>query len=278
MASIAWTSKASRTWKPVSWGRVALTAYVVLFVLLLLLPILLVVLASFSPSPYSTFPIRSLSLTWYRKALEYGPFMTSLATSLEIAVLSSTLGALFAVPAALAIARSANPLAKGVTVALVSPLSIPAIVLGFSLLYFVSAIWIGPGFVALLIAHTVIAIPYIARTAISVYRTVPASTEEAAIVLSATRLQTVRLVTLPQLRQAIFAGILFAFLISLDNLPISYFFSTPSTATLPVVMMSVLENQFDPSVAAIATIQTVVAIVGLLVADRFCGIARLSPT
>ena len=98
MASIAWTSKASRTWKPVSWGRVALTAYVVLFVLLLLLPILLVVLASFSPSPYSTFPIRSLSLTWYRKALEYGPFMTSLATSLEIAVLSSTLGALFAVP------------------------------------------------------------------------------------------------------------------------------------------------------------------------------------
>lgn len=262
----------------VSVGRLLLTLYVVLFLFLLVLPVLLVIVVSFSPSPYLNFPVQHLSWTWYRRVIAYQPFMSSLLTSVEIAFLSAMLGALFALPSALAIARSTHPLAGGMVIFLLSPISIPGIVLGFSLLYFLSATAFGAGFAALLVAHTVVAIPYIARTVISVYRTIPASTEDAAIILGATRLQTLRLVTLPQLRQALFAGILFAFLISLDNLPISYFFSTSSTATLPVVMMSYLESQFDPSIAAIATLQTAIAVVGLLLADRIYGIAKLSPT
>jgi len=73
----------------------------------------------------------------------------------------------------------------------------------------------------------------------------------------------------------IFAGSLFAFLVSIDNLPISFFFGSPSTNTLPVVMLSYLENQFDPSIAAISTVQMGLALVALLVLDAVYGLRRI---
>ena len=77
------------------------------------------------------------------------------------------------------------------------------------------------------------------------------------------------------IRPGIFAGGLFAVLISLDNLPLSYFFGSSSTNTLPVVMLSYLQNQFDPSVAAVSTVQMGLALVLLLAVDRVYGINRL---
>src|SRR5581483_2522086 len=147
---------------------------------------------------------------------------------------------------------------------LLAPLSMPLIVLGFAQLFFLSAIGFGVSFLSLLIAHTVVSIPYIARTVAAVYRGLPSNFEETALVLGATRWQTFRHVTLPLIRPGIFAGCLFSILLSIDNLPISYFFGSPSTNTLPVVMLSYLENQFDPSIAALSTVQMMLAVLCLL--------------
>jgi len=62
----------------------------------------------------------------------------------------------------------------------------------------------------------------------------------------------------------------------LDNLPLSFFFGSANTNTLPVVMLSYMENQFDPSIAAISTVQMLIAIVVLLIADRVYGIEKLT--
>ncbi|GAA5234997.1 ABC transporter permease [Verticiella sediminum] len=256
-------------------GRLLLPGYVVCFLFFIVLPIALVVIVSFSPSPFLRFPITDLSLRWYQRVFEYEPFITSLKTSVLLAVVSSSVGAVVAVPCALAIARSRSQAAKAVVFLLLSPISIPGIVVGFALLYYLAALGLGPGFTALLVAHTVIAIPYISRTVISVYLTMPASVEESAVILGASRAKVLLYVTLPQLRHGIFAGVLFAFLISLDNLPVSFFFGTAQTDTLPVVMMSYLQNQFDPSVAAIATIQMLLAVAALLVVDRVHGLGRM---
>ena len=93
--------------------------------------------------------------------------------------------------------------------------------------------------------------------------------------LGAGRLATFWLVTLPLIRPGIFAGALFAFLISFDNLPISYFFGSASASTLPVVMLSYMQNQFDPAIAAISTVQMGLAVLILLVVDRFYGLRRI---
>lgn len=256
-----------------AWG---LGLFVVMFMIFLLLPIIAVVVVSFSSATYIAFPMPGLSLRWYARIFEYRPFIDSLIVSLQIAIGSAALGIVFGVPAALWVARSRTALAAMVGNLLLAPISVPAIVLGFSLLYLLSAIGFGISFFALLISHTVVAIPYIARTVLAVYRAIPPDFEEAASVLGATRWQTLYHTTLPLIRPGIFAGSLFAVLISLDNLPLSFFFGTAQANTLPVVMLSYMQSQFDPSIAAISTVQMLIAVAALLVLNATYGIDRLT--
>ncbi|MBV9783086.1 MAG: ABC transporter permease [Acidisphaera sp.] len=253
-----------------------LFGYMALFLLFIMLPIAVVVVVSFSSSSYIVFPMPGLSWRWYRHIVEYRPFMTSLATSIELALASATLGALLSVPAALALARSRHKLAGLLANLLLAPISVPAIVLGFALLYFLSALSLGLSFTSLLIAHTVAAIPYVVRTVLATYRAVPSDLEESASILGASRGQILLHVTLPLVRPGVFAGAMFAVLTSLDNLPLSYFFGSATTNTLPVVMLSYMENQFDPSIAAISTVQMLIALATLLLLDRVYGIERLT--
>ena len=254
----------------------AFAVYVCIFMVFLFLPIGVVVYASFSSVDYIAFPIKGFSWQWYRHVFEYAPFMQSLKVSIQIALGSALLSVVFGVPAALWAARSNTTAANWVSVFLLSPLSVPAIVLGFSLLYLLSWMGLGVSFISLLITHTVVSIPYLARTVLAVYRAVPPDTEEAASVLGASRWNTFWHVTLPTINPGIFAGAMFAVLISLDNLPLSFFFGSSDTNTLPVVMLSYMQNQFDPSIAAISTIQMLIALVSLLIVNALYGIDKLT--
>ncbi|WKL23652.1 ABC transporter permease (plasmid) [Agrobacterium tumefaciens] len=259
-----------------NYAALALGLYVLAFMTFLLLPIAVVVIVSFSSASFIAFPMPGVSLQWYSRVFEYAPFMQSLKVSIQIAVSSALCGAILGVPAALWAARSPGVAANIVSNFLLAPLSVPAIVLGFSLLYLLAAISMGVSFPSLLITHTVVAIPYIARTVLAVYRAVPPDFEEAAAALGANPWRTFWRVTLPTIRPGIFAGATFAVLISLDNLPLSFFFGSSETNTLPVVMLSYMQNQFDPSIAAISTIQMLIALVALLIINALYGIEKLT--
>jgi putative spermidine/putrescine transport system permease protein len=260
----------------IRYGVVALALYVLLFLGFIAAPIVSVVIVSFSSASFIAFPIPGFTLRWYWRIIEYRPFVDALIVSAEVAVLSTLLGTLLGVPAALALARSRTTTAAIVSNLLLAPITVPAIVLGLALLYFLTSLSLGISLTALLIAHTVAGIPYIVRTVLSVYRSIPPDLEEAAAILGASRWQTLVHTTLPLVRSGVFAGGLFAILTSLDNLPLSFFFGSANTNTLPVVMLSYMENQFDPSIAAISTVQMTIAIVVLLIADRVYGIEKLT--
>lgn len=115
---------------------------------------------------------------------------------------------------------------------------------------------------------------YVVRTVAGVYGSMPKSYEEAAAILGANPLQVFWHVTLPLIRPGIMAGSLFSFLTSFDNLPVSYFFASASTNTLPVVMLSYLEHQFDPTIAALSTLQLLMAVATLIIVDRIYGIRK----
>ncbi|QDL93332.1 ABC transporter permease [Paroceanicella profunda] len=257
-------------------AKLVLGLWAGLFVVFLLLPMVVVVAVSFSSASFVSFPIPGFSLRWYARAFDYAPFMSSLLTSIELAVAATLVGTLLGIPAAIAVARSRHPVANAMSNFLLTPLSMPEIVLGFALLYFLASLRIGSGFLSLLIAHSIVAIPYISRTVMSVYRAIPASHEEAGAVLGASRFQILRQIILPQIMPGVFAGGMFSMLISFDNVSLSYFFGSAHTSTLPVVMLSYMENQFDPSIAAISTIQMLIAIVTLFAIHRAYGIQRLT--
>src|SRR5581483_9129337 len=206
-----------------------------LFFGFIIAPIAIVCVVAFQNAGYVSFPIDGLSLKWFQKAVTYKPFLESLATSFEIAFLSTALALLIGTPAALALGRRETRSADALVAVLLSPLSVPLILLGIALLFYLSRFGLGTSFIGLLVAHTVDGLPYIVRTVIAVYRTVGRELEDAARMLSATRLQTLRHITLPLIRPGLIGGGMLAFLISIDNLPVSYFFSSVSTVTLPVV-------------------------------------------
>jgi putative spermidine/putrescine transport system permease protein len=259
-------------------ARGALAVFVLLFFVFLATPIVIVVIVSFSSQSYVGFPLTGVSLKWYFRIWEYGPFIDSLITSTKLALASAFCGAILAVPAALGLSRSHGSIAAALVTFLISPLSIPAVVLGFALLYYLSWLGFGVSFTSLLIAHTVIAIPYMLRTVIAGYRALGPTYEEAARILGAGPWRCFWHVTLPLIRPSIFAGGLFAVLVSFDNLPLSFFFGNASTNTLPVVMLSYLQNQFDPAIAAIGTVQMGFALLLLIVVERIYGLKALSAT
>ena len=256
-------------------GTVALAAYVVGFAMFILAPIVSVVAVSFSTTSFIVVPVPGYGLRWYWRIVEYRPFIDAMVVSAELAVCSAVGAAVLGVPAALALARSRGAVAAMLANLLLAPVSVPAIVLGFALLYFLSALGLGISFASLVVAHTVASIPYLVRTVLATYRAVPGQLEEAASILGASRWQVLWFTTLPLVRPGIFAGALFAVLTSLDNLPLSFFFGGARTNTLPVVMLSYMENQFDPSIAAVSVVQMAVALGALLVLDRVYGIRRL---
>ncbi|SEP94743.1 putative spermidine/putrescine transport system permease protein [Faunimonas pinastri] len=260
----------------IDWSFFALLAFVVVFFVFMLAPILVVVIVSFTSAGFIAFPVPGWSTKWFAHIFQYKPFVDALIVSIEIAIGATILAGLLGVPACLFLARSRSRWAGAVMTFLLSPLSMPMIVIGFASLFFLSFLGFGVSFAALLITHTVVCLPYLVRTVAGVYAGLPRSYEESASILGAGPLRVFWHVTLPLIRPGIMAGSLFSFLTSFDNLPISYFFGSASTNTLPVVMLSYMENQFDPTIAALSTLQMALAVVGLIVVDRIYGIDKMT--
>jgi putative spermidine/putrescine transport system permease protein len=258
------------------WIDIGLVAFTVLFFAFMLAPIIVVVVVSFTSAGYVAFPIPGWSLKWFANIFAYQPFVSALKVSIGVAVAATLLSCLIGVPACLYLARSRRAWASAVMTFLLSPLSMPMIVIGFASLFFLSWLGIGISFTALLITHTVVCLPYVIRTVAGVYAGLPSAYEEAAAILGADPARVFWHVTLPLIRPGIMAGALFSFLTSFDNLPISYFFASASTGTLPVVMLSYLENQFDPTIAALSSLQLLMAVIALLIVDRVYGIDKMT--
>ena len=252
-----------------------LRAYVAIMVLVILAPLIVVMIAAFNSAEFAIFPPPGFSLRWIEKALTDPEFIEPLRNSVVLGV-SATLGAaVLAVPAAITLVRYPVPFKTEIQAFLLSPLSLPQIVLATGLLFFASGIGLGNTFAGLLAGHIVITVPYMLRTVYGVYAGQSREIEEAAAVLGAGPLRTFFLVTLPMLRPGILAGGIFAFLISFDEVPIALFMTNTENVTLPVSILSYLIYNYDPTVAAISAVQIAIVIALLLVLDRFFGLKSL---
>jgi putative spermidine/putrescine transport system permease protein len=106
----------------------------------------------------------------------------------------------------------------------------------------------------------VVTLPFVLVTAMAGLRSVDPNLETAAMVMGAGRLTVLRRITLPLLTPAIVTGGLFAFLISFDEVVISYYVTNVRTQTLPVKMYSTIHWEISPVLAAISTLLTVLSL------------------
>lgn len=258
--------------------RLWLRIVIGILVVFLVAPILVVILVSFNHGQFVVFPPQELSLRWFVKVLSGREFVIPLWNSVKLAALATFCSALLAVPAALALVRRRIPSGDAIHSFLLSPLALPTIILAIGLLFFLNRIGLGNTFAGLLAGHVVLAIPYIMRTVFATYAGINREVEEAAYVLGAGSFRTFFLVTLPMIRPAIIAGGLFAFIISFDEVPVALLLTNADTITLPVAILGFLAYNYDPSVAAISTIQILIAVALLLLLEKLFGVQRIMLT
>ncbi len=234
------------------------TLWIVAILAFLYIPIVSVVLASLANTRYMRFPHRVWTLEAYGDALS--SFTTwqlhsiSLSIALSVVVLSTVLGTLGAVAFARYDWRGRTWFQRF----MVLPIFFPQPVLGLALLLTFTAIGIQPSWKTAALAHLVWILPIVTLVISVRFFGYDVAQEEAAYDLGATHVQVVREVTLPQIWPGIFSGILFGFLLSWSNLPLSVFTSGPDTP-LPVWLFSRTATNYSPLVPSVAVIGTVVS-------------------
>jgi putative spermidine/putrescine transport system permease protein len=251
-------------------------AYVALVLGFLMLPVAVVVLASFSTTSFLTIPPQGVTLRWYGRVLESPEYVHAIWVSLTLAA-AATAGALaIGTAASYALVRRAVPGRQLVASLVMSPLVFPGLVIGVALLQLYSALGIAGSFAGLWLAHMVITVPYVVRTTLASLAGLDAELEDAACTLGATRLRAFMLVTVPLLRPGLAAGGLFAFITSFDNVPVSIFLTGVASTTLPVKIFTAIEFGVDPSVAAISSLLILATGLALVLAERWIGFSRFT--
>jgi putative spermidine/putrescine transport system permease protein len=260
------TAAALRAW--------LLRGWVALVFGFLLLPVVVVALASLSSTSYLTVPPRGVTLRWFGAVLGDREYIEAIATSLALALLA-TLGSLGAgVAASYALIRRRVRGGALVSALLNAPLIFPGVVVGVALLQFYALVRMNGTVGGLVLAHMVITVPYVVRAVMASLQGIDPEIESAARVLGASGPVAFFTVTLPLIRPGIAAGALFAFIVSFDNVPVSIFLLGAGQMTLPVKIFTAIEYGVDPSIAAVSTMLIVLTGLGLAAAERWIGFHR----
>ncbi len=231
-----------------------------------MLPIVVLVVTSFSGESYLSFPPHAFSTQWYIKFIHNKAFTSSFLISIELSMATAIISIILGAVTAYAIDRSR--FRRLLTIIFGAPLMIPALIIGFSLLQWFHMLGIGIGKFTLLVGTLVITLPYVIRGCLSVLYRFNLSLEEAAQTLGCTRLQTFYYITVPLLRRSLIASGCFAFIISFSNLAIAIFLSSARVAPLPVRLYSYANFTPDPIIAAISTVTLVMTILFILVIEK----------
>jgi len=201
-------------------------------------------------------------------------YLDAIRISLTLAVGSTVISLVLGVAAAYALFKRMLPGTEALTSFLMAPLILPSVVIGVALLQYYSLIGWRGSFAALLLAHVIITVPYIVRSALASLAGVDMSVEEAARVLGANGFTAFRLVTLPLIKPGLVAGALFAFVTSMENVPVTIFVASAKQTTLPILIFSSVEMGVDPSIAAVSTLLIVATVFVLWLAERWTGFHR----
>lgn len=252
-----------------------LRLFVAAIIIFLAAPVIIIVAVAFTSAEFVTFPPSGFSLRWFGQVLTDTQFMVPLWNSFLLGICSTAVSTILAVPAAITLVRNDLPLQNALSAFMLSPLSLPTIILATALLFFLARLGLGTSPVGLLIGHVVITVPYVLRTVLGVYAGIGPEAEEAARTLGARSWQTFWYVTLPMIRPGLLAGGIFAFLLSFDEVAVALLLSTADTMTLPVSVLSYLVYNYDPAVAAISTVQIAIVVILLLTLERFFGVKHL---
>lgn len=246
------TSLVGRRWH-IPLGRLVLVGAVVLIAIFLVVPTLLVIPMSFGTARYIQFPPQGLTLRWYEAFFEDSDWVGALLFSLRVALGTTLAATVTGTLAAIALVRGNLPgkaMIHGLTL---SPLIVPHIVVAVALFLVFAPLRLTGNFLGFLIAHTMLAVPYVVLTVSAALQRFDVTLELAALSCGASRLRTFFSVVLPGIMPGVAAGGVFAFLSSFDEATVAFFISDVGGKTITRKMFEDIDADLTPVIAAAST-------------------------
>ncbi len=243
-------------------GRRLLSGFFALVIAFLYAPILVLLIFSFNKSELPSFPLTGFTLHWYHQFLTNTELRDSLGTSAIVAALSSVGAVLLGILASIAVARSRFRGKTLVTALLLSPLVIPFVVFGISLLLLFHTLGVPRSILTVVIGHVVISLPYTILVLVPRLEQIDVALEEAAYDLGAGPFGTFLTVTLPLILPAVVSAFLIAFTTSFDEYAVASFV-VGTRETFPIYLYAAL--RFPSQLPQVIAVAVVVMTVSLLV-------------
>jgi spermidine/putrescine transport system permease protein len=237
----------------------ALVAYAFLYV-----PLAIVVAYSFNDSRLNAEWV-GFTLDWYRKLAANDEMQQAAVNSLLIGLSASLVATVLGTMAGVAMHRHRLVL---LPVLVLTPIAIPEILMGVSLLIFFVLLNFTLGLVSVAIAHIAFCIGFVAIVVRARLAGMDESLTEAARDCGASPWQSFRYVTLPLIMPGVIAGALMAFTLSIDDFVITFFTAGAGTVTLPLAIYSMIKIAVTPEVNAVSTLLMLLTLVLIVIASK----------
>ncbi|MFC6718979.1 ABC transporter permease [Natrialbaceae archaeon GCM10025810] len=241
----------------------------------MILPLIIVVVNSFSAQRIATFPPQGLTLQWYVEFFRDDTFLSAVWISTQVGIAAAILAGVIGTLTAMGFVRKPFPIKKPLTIALLTPMIVPPVIVGVAATSLFTEIGIDRSIWWLIVMHTLLTLPYaflIVRSRLYLF---DETLEDAAMTLGADRVITFREITLPQIAPAIITAMVLSFVISFGEFTASQFWVQRQTTTVPVVIYSMVRTTITPEVNVLATlvlvITMVIPVVGLAIKRWLTG-------
>ena len=241
-------------------GWSLIRAFTVLVYLFMFLPVAVVVLLAFNANQFGSFPMEGFSVRWFAALWNNDAIVRAFKTSVLLGGLTAVLSTTIGVLASLALVRY-DFRGKGlITTAMIAPILVPEVVLAVALLLFLRWLEMPKSFLLLLLGHVIFTLPFVVLIVQARLVAVRRELEEAALSLGANGFQTFREVTLPLIMPAVFAGMIFAFTISFDDITGTLFWKPGGVETVPTQIFAMLRHSISPEINALGAVMVVVTV------------------
>ena len=245
--------------KPVALWVAAGAGYAFLYI-----PLVIVVVYSFNNSRLNAEWV-GFTLDWYDKLFHNDEMLTAAGNSLLIALTASLVSTVLGTMAGVAMYRYKLRL---LPLLVLTPIAIPEILMGVSLLIFFVLVNFTLGLVSVTLAHIAFCIGFVAIVVRARLAGMDESLTEAARDCGATPWEAFRYVTLPLIMPGVIAGALMAFTLSIDDFVITFFTAGAGTVTLPLQIYSMIKIAVTPEVNAVSTLLMLLTLALIIVASR----------
>ncbi len=242
-------------------GRCLFRAICGLVFAFLTLPLIVIVPLSFNAEPYFTFTREMLtlqpeafSLRWYRDIADNPQWLLAMKNSIIVGFFATLLSVTLGTAAAVGLDRPRFPGKTLIMSILISPIVVPIIISAVGMFFFYSSVRLGQTLTGLVLAHTVLGSPFVVITVSAALARLDPALPRAAVSLGAPPLRAFFRVTAPQIAPGIFAGGLFAFATSFDEVVVVLLLAGFEQRTIPRQMWAGLNEQISPTILAVATL------------------------